>query len=104
MAEQVLQERVLALLGRARVGLQAEHLLAGHRSEQFLQPVGLEATERSQCLRREGLAQHGRVAEQPPLFGREPVEARRDERMKGLRHLERPHLADNLVGSTVLDQ
>ena len=37
VAHEVLQEAVLAVLGRARVGLEAEHLLAHERAEQRLE-------------------------------------------------------------------
>ena len=37
VADEVLQEAVLPVLGRARVGLQAEHLLAHERGEQRLE-------------------------------------------------------------------
>ena len=36
VADEVLEEAVLAVLGRARVGLDAEHLLAHERREQRL--------------------------------------------------------------------
>ena len=49
VADEVLEEAVLAVLGRARVGLHAEHLLADERCEQRLD-LGLGARERGERL------------------------------------------------------
>jgi len=46
VAEQVLEERVLALLGRARIGLQPQHFPPHHGGEERLQPVVLETAQR----------------------------------------------------------
>ena len=39
VAQQVLEEGVLALLGRARVGLQPQHFSPHHAGEELLQPI-----------------------------------------------------------------
>ena len=85
VADEVLEEAVLAVLGRARIGLDAEDLLADERGEQRLE-LGLAqpASAASACLR-ERLAEHGAVLEQPPLLRREAVEPRGDQRVQRLR-------------------
>jgi len=66
--------------------------------------VVFETVQRRERVQRERLAEHGRVAEQPPLFWREPVEAGRDQCMQGLRHLERVDLAQQLVARAFLHE
>jgi hypothetical protein len=62
-AKQVLQESVLAVLRGARIGLDAEHLLADKRSQERIQLLGRQAAESRQCLLCERLAEHRRVLE-----------------------------------------
>ena len=88
-AEQVLQEAVLATLGRARIALDREHLLAHERREQRLQLRLRKARQRRERLLRERLAEHGGVLERAPLARLEAVESRRHERVQRLRDLER---------------
>ena len=104
LAEQVLEEAVLAVLGRARVGLEAEHLLADQAGEQRLELRLGRSGQRGQRSARERLPEHGRIAEQPPLLGRETVEAGGDQRVQRLRHLERLDLAGTPVDRAVLDE
>ena len=103
MPNEVLQEAVLAVLGRAGVGLHTEHLLACEGDEHRLE-VDLGARERGQRVSREGLAEHRRVLEQPPLFRGEAVEPRRDEGVQRLRDLERFDLAREPVRRAVLHE
>jgi len=86
--DDVLEEGVLATLGRARVGLDGEDFLPEQRGEQRLQLVGRNARHRAQPLLREGLAEHSAVLHQPPLLRRQPVEPGGYERVKRLGHLE----------------
>ena len=104
MPEQVLQEAVLALLGRARIRLQPQHLPAHQRRQQRLEPGRVEAGQRDQRGRGERLAQHRSVADEPPLLGRQPVQAGSDQRVQRLRHLERLDLARDAIRGTILDQ
>ena len=104
MPQQVLQEGVLALLRRPRVRLQPEHLTPHHAGQQPLQLLALETAQRGERLRRERLAQHGCVAEQPSFLGREPVETGSDEGVQRLGDLERVDLAHELVGRTFLHE
>ena len=53
---------------------------------------------------RERLAEHRRVLEDPPLFRREAVEPRCDQRVQRLRHLERADLADRAVDRALLHE
>ena len=103
VADEVLEEAVLAVLGRARVGLHTEHLLAREGDEHRLE-VGVGARKRRQRVSREGLAEHGRVLEQSTLLRREPVEPRGDQCVQRLRHLERLDLARQPVRGAVLDE
>ena len=48
VADEVLEEAVLAVLGRARVGLDAEHLLAHERREQRLELAPRQPRERGE--------------------------------------------------------
>ena len=103
MPNQVLEEAVLAMLGRARVGLHTEHLLACEGDEHRLE-VGLGAREGGQRISREGLAENRRVLEQPPLFGGQAVESSRDEGVQCLRDFERFDLAREPVRGAVLHE
>ena len=103
VAHEVLEEAVLAVLGRAGVGLHAEHLLPREGSEQRLD-LGIGARERGERVSREGLAEHGRVLEQPPLLRREAVEPGGDERVQCLRYFERLDRPRHAVGGAVLYQ
>ena len=87
-ADQVLEEPVLAALGRARVGLDREQLLADQPAEERFQPFGAGAADRRQGGAGEGLAEHGGVLEQPALLRGEPVEAGRDQGVQGLGDLQ----------------
>src|SRR6186997_1669746 len=86
------------------VGLYTEHLLAHERREQPLQLGFGNTGERSQRLFREGLAEHRRVLEQPPLLWIEPVQPSRDQslqRLGNLQFVDRPGLT---VDRSLLDQ
>ena len=103
MAHEILEEAVLAMLGRAGIRLDAEHLLAREGREQGLD-VGVGVGKPGQRVSREGLAEHGRVLEQPPLVCGEAVEPGGDQRMQRLRHLERLHRAGQPVRRALLDE
>ena len=104
VADEVLQEAVLAVLGRARVGLDAEHLLAHQRGEQRLElGLGEPGSAASACSG-EGLAEHRGVLEQPALLGGEAVEPGGDQRVQRLGHLERLDLAGRPVDGALLGE
>ena len=104
VTHEVLEEAVLAVLRRRRVGLHAEDLLARKRAEERVE-LGLGDTsqdcERVAC---EGLAEDRRVLEQTALFRRQSVEARGDEPVQRLRHFERGNLAGRAVDRALLYQ
>ena len=100
--DDVLQERVLAALGRAGVGLDREDLLAQQPCQQRLELGFGESREGRQAVLREGLPQHGAVLDEPALIGRQAVEAGGDQRMQRLRHLERLDRAGRLVDLSLL--
>ena len=60
-AHEVLKEAVIAVLRRARVGLQREHFLADQRSEERREIGFVEAGERGERSAAEALAEHGSV-------------------------------------------
>jgi hypothetical protein len=95
--DEVLEEGVLPVLGRAPVGLDREQLLANERRERGFELRLGQTCERAQSLLREDLAEHRRVLEQPPLISGEAVEARGDQRVQRLRHLERPDRTERPV-------
>ena len=70
--DDVLQERVLAALGRARVGLDREDLLAERAPPSSgSSSASARPRERRQAVLRERLAEHGAVLDEPALLGRE---------------------------------
>ena len=77
--DDVLEERVLAALGRARVGLDREDLLADQRGEQRLELCLGQAGQRRQPRLGERLAEHGTVLDEPALLWRQAVEPGRDQ-------------------------
>ena len=89
MLDDVLQERVLAALGRSRIGLDREDLLAEEAGEQGLELFIRQTGERLQPQLGEGLAEHGAVLDEPALVLGQAVEAGGDQGVQGLRHLER---------------
>src|SRR5215208_4225109 len=95
--DEVLNERVLAVLRRARIRLDREQLLAHERPEQGLELGVGKPGQRRQSLLRERLAHDGGILEQAPLLGGETVEPRRDQRVQGLGHLERADRPDRSV-------
>src|SRR5579862_9958784 len=86
LLEQILEERVMAALGRARVRLDGQDLLAHERGEERLELRLAQVRQCRQSRLREALAEHGRVLKDAPLLGFEPVETRGHERMERLRY------------------
>ena len=85
-----LQEAELAPLGRERIGLDREQLLADEARRRAAAPSCSSMPESAaRPARRERLAEHGGVLEQPSLGLRDAVEPRRDQRVQRLRNLER---------------
>ena len=102
--DEVLEETVLAVLGRARVGLEREHLLADEPCEEGAEVSAPASAEGRQPSLGERLAEHGAVLEQPPLVRREAVEPRGDQGMQRLGDVERGDLARGPVDGAVLDE
>src|SRR5205823_11837227 len=88
-----LQEAVVAALGRARVGLKRQEVLAYERGEDRLQRLLTPSGQRGQAGPCEGFAEHGGVLDHAPLRRLEVVEPSSDQRVQGLRHLEGLDLA-----------
>ena len=104
LAEQVLEEAVLAVLGGARVGLDAEDFFAGEGGEERLELGFGSAAERGECVFGERLAEHSGVLDHAPLIRREAVEAGRDQGVQRLGHLVCLDGAGEPVGGAVLDE
>ena len=91
MLDDVLEECVLAALGRARVGLDREHLFAEQARQQRLELCGREAGEDLETVPCERLAEHRPVLDKPALLLGQAVEPGRNECVERLRHVERRH-------------
>ena len=72
LAQQVLEEPVLPMLGRARIRLDAEDLLAGERREDRLELGRGQLGQRGERLLRERLAEDGSVLDDATLGRRKP--------------------------------
>ena len=72
--------------------------------EQRLELLGGSAGQRGQRADGERLAEHRSVLEQAPLLGRDAVQARGDQRVQRLGHLERLDLARGLVDGPLLGE
>ena len=64
----------------------------------------LPAVHDSQDVGGEGVPEDGGVLQQRPLFGRQRIEARGDERLQGLGDLERAELARDVIDTVVLGE
>ena len=103
-AQQVLEEDVLAVLRRARIGLDREHLLADERGEERIE-LGLgQATQRAEALLREGLAEDGAVLEGAAFLRREAVETRCDQCVQRLGHFKRLDCSGQAIRGPLLDE
>ena len=103
VTDEVLQEPVLTMLGRAWVGLERHHLLAHERREERIElrlSLTGESGKASAC---KCLAEHRSVLEQTP-FVRGDVKPRRDQRVQRLGNLERVDRAHRPVHRTFLDK
>ena len=76
-------------LRRARIGLDGEQILAHERDEDRLEFLFRDPGERGEARPREGLPEYRRVVEHAALRRPEIVEARCDQRVQRLGHLQR---------------
>src|SRR5436190_11178226 len=102
--DEVLQKAVLAVLGRAGIGLKRDDLLAHERMEQRVELRLAEPGEGRERRARERLAEHGSVLQQPSFLSRQTVEAGGYQRVKRFGYLERLDLADGSVDRAFLDE
>ena len=86
-------KRVLAALGRARIGLVRQELLAREIEQARLQRCDLGATHCRERREREALAQDRGVLQQRTVLRTEGVQTGGDERVEGLRDLKLAELA-----------
>jgi len=89
------------VIRRPGVVLDREELLADERREDRVQPFVRQAAERGDRLARERLAEHGSVLEKGALPGRQAVEARGDQSLERLGHVELDDGAGELVAIAV---
>ena len=75
MTDEVLQEPVLTVLGRARVGLERHHLLAHQRGKKRIEVRLCLTVESGKPSARECLAEHRSVLEQTPFVERAIVDS-----------------------------
>src|SRR5262249_26451662 len=87
--EEILEEAVLPVLGRARVGLDTEDFLPGQGREQWIEVGFGQPRNSGKRSLAERLAEHRSVLQNAPLLCRESVQPRGDERVQRLRYLER---------------
>ena len=104
MAHEVLQEAVLTVLGRARVCLQRQDLLAHQRDEQRLDVLFRPAGQVGEGRAGEGLAENSAVLEHAPLVRREPIEPRGDQGVQRLRNVQLLGRARRPVDRALLHQ
>src|SRR5439155_24743537 len=73
----------LSPLGRTLVGLDREELTTDEPLEGLADRGLVAARECGERVRREGLAEDGSVLQQRPIFRREAVQSRLDQRVEG---------------------
>ena len=104
VADEVLEKTVLAVLGRTRVGLQRQDLLAHEGDEQRLDVLLGSTGKVRECRPGEGLAQDGAVLKDTPFVRREPVQPCGDERVQRLGHIQCLDLPGRAVHRTLLHE
>ena len=97
VTDELLEEAVLPVFRRARVGLHAQHLLAHERRQQRFELRLGEVRQRGEAGAGERLPEHSAVLQQPPLLSGEAVQSSGDQGMKRLGDLKRLDLADRPV-------
>jgi hypothetical protein len=97
LADERLDERVLAALGRSRVGVQHEQLAPDEGPQVPDERRLLEAADRGERRRREALAEHRGVLQEGAVGRLEGVETARDEGSQRLRHGEVGQIAGRPV-------
>jgi hypothetical protein len=95
-AQQRLGERVLAAVGRQRVGAHGKDLLANERGQRFLQLLLAESAERSRRAAREAAAEHRHRLHELALVGSEGIEAGGEQGAERGGHVEVAELAGGL--------
>ena len=78
LADQALRERVLAPLGRARIGFQDQELSSHQLSQSRLERVGVQPRNRGERISREALPEDCRVLQQCAILRIESIQARGD--------------------------
>ena len=98
--EQVLEEAVLTPLGRARVGLDRQELLARQRGQEQFELGLVQSGQCGEAGLGEGPAEHRGVLEQATLLGLESVQPRGDQRVECFRDgecFDRPRRAVDIA-------
>jgi hypothetical protein len=103
--QQILEEGVLAALGRAGIRLEGKDLLAHESRDDAVELLAGEARQRREPLAREALAENRRILDKLPLLRPEAVEARGRKRVQRLGNVEALHLPGERVAlSLALEQ
>src|SRR5450759_590257 len=97
LADERLDESVLAALGRAGVGLEREELAADEGAEARVELDPVDSRYRCEAGEGEGLAEDGGIAEEAPIGRLEAVETGCDEGGERLRDGERRQVTDGPV-------
>ena len=82
LADQRLDERVLAAFGRSRIDVMDEQLAPDERTETGVEALGVEAADGSETRHGEALPEDGRIADERSIGRVECVETGRDERLE----------------------
>ena len=104
LADERLDEAVLASFGRPRIDLLDEDLAPDETAQPRLEIGRIGRGDGSQTGRREALAEHRGVLQEGPIGRVEGIETRRDERVERLRDGQLGQVADGHVRSVAFGQ
>ena len=102
--DEILEESVLAVLGRARIGLDAEHLLADERRRAAARARPRLRPVRATMRRFVNVFPRTAQSWSSSLLARKAVEPGGDEGVQRLGHLQRADLAHRPVGGPLLNE
>ena len=101
LADEALDEPVLALFGRARIRLEREHLAADECPEPPGHLVRRQSTDGCQRVHAECLADHRRCLEERSIRGVQPVQSRGDQRVQRRGHRQLREVAGRAIDAVL---